>query len=731
MGNYEPAESLYRQALDIARQIFGEQHPNYATGLHDLGRLYLLRGRYEAAEPFFLQALDIARQIFGEQHPNYATGLNDLAGLHLSLGRYEIAEPLYRKALEIWREALGEQHPYYAVGLSDFTCVLAATDRIAEAFNLTTRTASIIDRVIAQIFSIGSESQRMAFLESIRGYTYQFLSLLQRCPRSRAAARAAMDLVLHRKAIGAEALAVQRDAALSGKYPALREGFAQLRTLICQTAQKMLAGPGEESVDAYRQRLSEWVTERELLEAELASQIPEMSLEQQLKGADYKAVAHALPENTVLIEFARFHMFDFEVVRSSGESSWGSPRYLALVLRAQEPDNIVMTDLGDAEPIDRMIASFQTYICDPKHSADYIEAAEVSDVGAALRVAVFDPLIPHLGSSTRLFIAPDGELTRLPFEVLTSSNGEKLIDSYHISYLSTGRDVLRFNRGGPHQSSASVIIADPDYDLGSETVPGNDSDSGFSTSRTVIQPTSIGRHSRDFARTFDGWKRLQHTAEEGKKIADALHVDAWLQERALEGPLKATLSPRILHFATHGFFLANQQFNLAAPFDTVSNIMLNRIAGAGMENPLLRSGLALAGANTSLRGGTPPQEAEDGILTAEDVSALDLSSTDLVVLSACETGLGAVHVSEGVFGLRRTFALAGAKTLVMSLWAVPDEETKHLMTNFYARILRGEPRAEALRNAQLTIKAAYPNPYCWGAFICQGDPSPLRGLQDE
>ena len=125
--------------------------------------------------------------------------------------------------------------------------------------------------------------------------------------------------------------------------------------------------------------------------------------------------------------------------------------------------------------------------------------------------------------------------------------------------------------------------------------------------------------------------------------------------------------------------------------------------------------------------GTPPKEAEDGILTAEDVSGLDLLATDLVVLSACETGLGALHASEGVYGLRRTFVLAGAKTLVMSLWRVPDGETKDLMIDFYASILRGDSRADALRNAQLKIKATHPNPFFWGAFICQGDPSPLSG----
>jgi len=126
-----------------------------------------------------------------------------------------------------------------------------------------------------------------------------------------------------------------------------------------------------------------------------------------------------------------------------------------------------------------------------------------------------------------------------------------------------------------------------------------------------------------------------------------------------------------------------------------------------------------------LRRGILPDEAEDGILNAEDVTSLDLLATELVVLSACDTGLGDVKVGEGIFGLRRAFQLAGAKTLVMSLWKVPDLETQELMENFYQRLRSGEGRASALRQAQLAMKTKHTNPYYWGAFICQGDPGPL------
>jgi hypothetical protein len=246
-------------------------------------------------------------------------------------------------------------------------------------------------------------------------------------------------------------------------------------------------------------------------------------------------------------------------------------------------------------------------------------------------------------------------------------------------------------------------------------------------------------------------------------------VPPWLGATALEGRLKtACRSPRILHLATHGFFLPDQQpglyresWGLGFDFGCFSGtqrglrrlsrpLMEHRLhrsdlplvgvsawlrAGDArlsrplMENPMLRSGLALAGANTWLQAGNPPQEAEDGLLTAEDVTGLDLLATELVVLSACETGLGQIHVGEGVFGLRRAFVLAGAKTQVLSLWKIPDHATRELMEDFYGRLLAGQGRAEALRQAQLTMKAKYPDPFYWGAFICQGDPSPLRPVQ--
>jgi CHAT domain-containing protein len=207
---------------------------------------------------------------------------------------------------------------------------------------------------------------------------------------------------------------------------------------------------------------------------------------------------------------------------------------------------------------------------------------------------------------------------------------------------------------------------------------------------------------------------LPGTRVEGERIAALLGVTALFQQAVTEAALIGLHSPEILHVATHGFFVASD----ADDPDGDPN------AGA-LSNPMLRSGLALAGANWRAKSFIPPPGTGDGLLTAEEVTGLDLQRTELVVMSACETGLGAVHAGEGVFGLRRAFVLAGARTLVLSLWRVPDRETCELMVDYYAGLLAGKGRAAALRDAQLRLRESLRAPFYWAAFICQGDPDPL------
>lgn len=719
MRNRPLAESLYRQAFEIRRRALGETHPILAVSLDSLATL---SGSFSAAEPLLKKALEIRRKALGEQHPDFAASLESLAVLYAATGDYVAAEPLAKQALEIRRKILGEQHPAFASSLNTLALIFAATGRESEAMRLIERSLMSDDRMIGQIFSISSERRRGAYLRTTRAWVDVFLFLASQLHDSPEAVRSAFSLVLRRKGIEAEALTTQRNALLSGKYPDVAPRLKDLRVLRARIAQRMLAGTDEAGWAAHEQLLTEWEAQRDSLEAEIARQVPEMNLEQRLRGIDRQRIAAALPNDSVLVEFVRFNGFNFKAALALGEPLRKPAHYLAFVLPAGEPDQIEMIDLGEAELIDKVVASFRQMITGEVEnqnrglgtlpSASCSTTSEAS--GLQLHERLFTPLRKKLVARKRLLIAPDGDLALLPFEVLPTGRGGRLIDEYVISYLTAGRDVVKFKIPPTRKAARAFVIADPDFDL--------------SATLTTKASVPANRRSRDFKRSEMWFDRLPGTRVEGENIAAMLKAESWMDKAALKARLKGCRSPCILHLSTHGFFLKDQtddsghgliEFRAAGAYEG------ERFLSSPLENPLLRSGLALAGVNTWLKRGQVMTEAEDGLLTAEDVTGLDLLDTELVVLSACETGLGEVRVGEGVFGLRRAFVLAGAKTLVMSLWKVPDAQTCELMKDFYDRILLGQPRVDALRAAQLAMKAKYPEPFFWGAFICQGYDGPL------
>ena len=742
MGDYSRAETLYRQAHGMWRQALGEEHPRLALSLNSLGDLSYDQGKLDAAEPLYQQALALQEKVLGPQHVDVATTLNNLAVLDKTRGRYAAAQEHYRQALTIWRTALdashpdvalalhnmgalaqamgnyaaaethyqqalairravlGEHHPDVATSLYNLAAVYAATARLAAALTALQQAAAIDEQTLGQVFAISSERQRMAYLQSVRSNFDALVSFVWRYAGTfPTALPTGFDLVLRRKALGAEVLAIQRDTVLGGKYPALEPQIRAWTMLRRQIGRKRLDGPGREGPQEHQRLLASWETRQEQLEAALARHIPEMNLAQHLRTVDRYTVARALPVEAVLIEFVRFTTYDFHAVPQRGEAVWQAARYGAFVMRAEAPEDVQFIDLGEAVPIERMLAAFRASLPGGDRQLRVATAApsEPPSDGAALRAAIFDPLVPALRGHTRLFLAPDGDLTRLPFEVLPSAEGRRLINTYRLSYLSTGRDVLRFAVSVPVPPTPALVLADPDFDL-QEAAPARPAEEG---------------------RAF--FTRLPGTRLEGERVAAMLGVQPWLDKTALKPRLLASHSPRLLHMATHGFFLP-------APSGAQADAAVAgwpRLLAPHLNHPLWRSGLALAGANTWLKSGTLLAGADNGILHAEDVATLDLVATELVVLSACDTGLGEVQVGEGVFGLRRAFVLAGARTLVMSLWKVPDKQTQELMVEFYHRLLAGQSRADALREAQLALQARYPEPWYWGGFICQGNPNPL------
>lgn len=580
MGSLKKALPLYRKALSIRRKLLGEHHPDYLQNLNNLAGLWESMEDYDEAESLYLQVLNLRRQSLGEDHIDYAQSLNNLAGLYYLMDRYDEIEPLLLESLRTWRTAVGEEHPdvalninnlaayYYAVGnhsraeelyrdairlnnqsgrvlspdyatnLNNLAVLLAATGRDMEALGLKEKASEIDDRILGQIFSVSSETQQMAFLRNIRTSTESFLSLvLERLPTDSSAVTSAFHLVQRRKGAGAQALAAQREAILGGKYPHLREQLKQLSNLRAELAQRLLAGPGSSSLDFYVKEIQSMESERDQLEDALVRSVPEMDIEKELRLANILSISTAVPKGSVLIEVAKFDFFNFSAVPSRGDPLWRPARYAAFVLPEGRPDRIELIDLGEAKAIEEALNNFRSSITEEeKEPATLIPGSD-----PALRELVFDPLVAALNDSTHLLIAPDGDLTRLPYEVLPGGGEGHLVDRYQISYLSVGRDILRFKEQRKDQRAGPpIVVAAPDFNLAMGSHPG-----------ARLRP--VKRTFADPYRRYFG--KLDGTKLEGESVARLLGVDPWIGPLALEGPLKRSESPRVIHMATHGLFL--------------------------------------------------------------------------------------------------------------------------------------------------------------------------------
>lgn len=720
--DYNRALECLQRAAQIRQEQLGEEHRDYAQSLNHLGLLYEKIGDYVRAEDHLKRALAIRKRILGEGHDDYATSLNNLAYFYQQNGRVEQALDLYQQALTIYQETLGMDHPHVALCLSNLALLYADRHDWQSAIDLLQQALEIDKQTTRHVLLISSERQRLEYLQRSRANVAACLSLVQQTSGGEPQlVTAAFNILLQRKGLAAEVFSVQRDTVLRGRYPHLAGQLNELRTLRLQIAQETMAGPRNEGLRSHKERLRVLHAEQEELEAALIRQIPEADVQHQLERANVQSLTSSLAIGDALIEFVKTIIFPLGTGLRSGDPEAPLERYLAFVVTANAPEQVMFKDLGEAAPIDNLIRDFRQAIggsTNRKGAKRHLRIGakrsaqpKMVAIRKLLRQAIFDPLTPLLSNCQRVFLAPDGDLSILPFETLATDTGHSLIDHYTFSYLAVGRELLRFRTPQLSEVDDCIVIADPDFDLTVSSTP----------EPTIAPPTD-----QLLPEMFEGYDfiRLPGTYNEGVKVANQLGVNPWIGANATKQRLIGVHSPPILHLATHGFAIPSSQAG-ARRHPGSPQIEQEQFPPNYLENPLLRSGLALAGANTWLRGRALPETTGNGILTAEDASGLDLLDTELVVLSACETGLGDIQIGEGVLGLRRAFMLAGAKTLVMSLWKVPDQQTQELIVDFYQRLLTGTSRVEALREAQLAMKQRYIDPVYWGGFILQGDPGRL------
>lgn len=701
----DAARELYQRAGELRGRVLGPEHPAVADSLEALAEL----APDSEAEALYRRALRIWQQAIGRGHPGVVRALRGLAlALATRLSGCSGAQALLEEALAIRRRVAGDNHPATAEILDDLASVLAAQELFQDALKHASRRAEIDDLLIGPQLHVASEAERAELLQALDIQLNKFLSvIIPSLLGDPSAVGAALDIVLRRKALVPEGFAYVDPSSLLLSNPDHAADLGQLAEHVEALGEDARSVPRTDLGDRLR-RVAFYHDRRNQLEQRLAEEVPAIARWYRLRTADRQVVAAGLPEGSILVEYVRHVRHDFRAaLKQTAPRGTSRASYFAFLLPARAPDNVTAIELGDADEIDALVADYAAAAtrqlgATTQARAEGAPGLHLADVGSRLRAKLFEPLRGALGQCRHIVVSPASELRRVPFAALPVDGGKYLLDDYHVSYLRSGRDVGMFARSPKRRGSDGLVVGDPDFDLGA-----------VGDERSGLAP---GRRSRDLS-AHGRFTRLRDTEREAEGVAAFLGTSAWTRSLASETPVKRGDGPRFLHLAVPGFFLPDQYVPGAA---SVRHASSNPV-----ENPLLRAGLAMAGANTALRGKLPPGDAGDGLLTAEEVARIDLSGTELVVLSACTTRLGNERTGQSVSALQTAFVAAGARTLVMSLWRHPDPDVVTLVADFYRRTLEGRTRAEALREAQLEMRRKHPDPAIWGSFICVGDVSPL------
>ena len=689
-GQYAAAEPLYRRSLAIHEKALGPDHPAVASSLNSLAVLLRSQGQYAAAEPLYRRSLAIHEKALGPDHPDVAASLNSLAGFLRDQGEYAAAEPLYRRSLAIHEKALGPDHRAVATSLNNLATVLHEQKPYRDVIPILRRSRNIESKWLVRELPLLPDQVRTAQLRQLgRGWEFTF-QLIAFYPD---AIQLALETRLNRQGLLPE---IERRQALLLNTPGIDRKIVQQ----LQAATRQLA-----SVTLPAGRRAEVRKQRDKLQVEIYRQIPELPF-QFVTTAE---VANALPSDGALVEFQLYQPFDGRMPK---EQRWGAPLYIALVLK---PDGSISSiPLGPAAAIDAKV--HQGLMA----SADGLSDTEA--IWAQLSSQVIKPLLPKLIGSRQWFLSPDGELNRVPFAALAApqQSGTSLGQAVQLRLLTTGRELLRLQQPAP-PSSTAVVMANPSYDRpGAKPEPA-----------TRLNALTKATQRRSTELDNNQWKPLPGSEREGQQVAKLLGSDLVRGFAATSTSLQRKQPPRVLHVATHGFFVADQE---SKPTEAMGSIQEDSplLSSLRQEDPQLRSGLVFAGANQP-----DLDPSDDGYLTAAEAVNLNLKGTELVVLSACSTGQGEVRTGEGVYGLQRSLAVAGARSTLLSLWKVDDAATAEFMVRFYQRLKDGEGRSEALATVQQEFRSGkvkspsgvnWSEPYYWAAWQLVGDWRQIKDL---
>jgi CHAT domain-containing protein/tetratricopeptide (TPR) repeat protein len=760
MGRYDQAELLYKEAIRIDKEKLGPEHPSYTRDLINLAGIYRDLSHYDKAEDLIKESMLIDEKKLGKDHPSYARDLNILALVYQKTGRlaeaelllkealeiykmkldkypiananvlnnlaqiyetrcqYELAEPLFKESLEIIRRKLGERHPDFKSPLTNLAQLYKVMDRFDLAEPLMKEGFAIVKQQLKNNTGVLSEYEIEKFqfrlLRYLEGYQSFNISLAMKDSTSDAGAFA-FSIELNRKGSLMQANQKIRNQITESGDTLLINTFNSLLSKRRQLEKLYSLEPENQVRDSLN--LEQEAGE---LEKKLALLSPEYHESIDKSEITWKDIQKQLGKDEAVVEFLNFRYY--------GKSWTDSIFYCALVLRPgfEYPKMIFLFE----EKVIRDILDMASH-WNPQTNVGRLYNLNrgtelVNNEGDsiyrtnALYKFVWQPLDPFLKGVKTVWYTPSGLLQRISFPSIGIKRNEKLCDRFQMNCLSSSREFINQSERKDLMASLNLValFGGIRYESTNNLVQWGLESSG--RQQVAMRSTWLpGDSSRKANFSF-----LPGTLSEVNSIDQIcrnhhVSVSLYTEGQATEEGFKSLSgkdSPGIIHLATHGFFFNDprKDFSSRKLAETESDIYNYA------EDPLLRSGLILAGANRAWIGDTIPEGVENGILQAKEVSNLDFRNTKLVVLSACETGLGNVRGSEGVFGLQRSFKMAGVDYLLMSLWQVPDEATRKLMTMFYENLFDGQQIREAFTSAQKKLRRMnkdYEDPYYWGAWV--------------
>jgi uncharacterized protein (TIGR03067 family) len=717
----ENAEKNLLESINIYEKAFGPDNAFVARPLHNLSASCLRRAQLDRALEYAGRSEKLLENQFGKDHPEVAYVRNNVGLLLLATNKPAEAERKFKDGLKICEVKFGVRHPLAAQCLDNLALAYARQERWDEALQTADRARRILRRHVQDVLPVLTEPEQLAFLKGrVELEFHKALSLALARPDDAAVSARTAEWVLNGKALAQEALARGVLLGRDSKDPALAKAFEELLGARADLAALTTTCPSAGKEAAFQQRFHT-LTERE---GELAKQIAGAGSREARPEPwiDLAEVRAKLPLDAVLIDIFRFDVFSWK-----GPGTGQPSRYAAWVLPPAGKGEVRFIDLGEAEPIDKAVREARRAIQD-----------RVEPRLKPLAERILKPLAAATADYQCWILSPDSLLWLVPWAALPLSDGECVLEKHTICHVVSGRDLVA--PVVPAASTAPLVMANPSFDL-------DPKEAAALTQRllgnaTTPTPTRGPRLEFPGGRVNRVFQPLAGTAREARAITPALAryagVDpvVHVQEEALEGVFKKANNPRIVVLSTHAYFGQDQGMSAllaSRGSELVSEPWLPSpepgVEAGPLENPLLRCGLALAGANRAVQAAE--LGGDDGVLTGLEIVGANLRGAELVVLSACETGVGEVRNGEGVAGLQQAFQLAGARRVLATLWSVPDHESADLITAFFNNLATGQNKAEALRNAQLGIlKGAggtrfRSHPSTWAAWILSGDPGDL------